>query len=204
LFSFFTVEVKAISLQVLNQIERSVEHYEELYKRKPNPLIAYELAVSNKDIYQPIYNNPFIVKSIISTDSLLKKQNANNKKTKRYVFNLGSVIGTQSELYTNKKRINSIEIRYPNYYDYKISVKIPRGYKIDGVENININENYISNGDIIAKFESNYSIEGNKLNISIQEFYKSLNYSKSKYDDFRKVINAAADFNKLNIVFVRK
>jgi hypothetical protein len=163
-----------------------------------------EYSVSNKDIYQPIYNNPFIVKSIISTDSLLKKQNANNKKTKRYVFNLGSVIGTQSELYTNKKRINSIEIRYPNYYDYKISVKIPRGYKIEGVENININENHISNGDIIAKFESNYSIEGNKLNISIQEFYKSLNYSKSKYDDFRKVINAAADFNKLNIVFVRK
>ena len=38
------VEVKAISLQVLNQIERSVEHYEELYKRKPNPLVAYELA----------------------------------------------------------------------------------------------------------------------------------------------------------------
>ena len=42
--SDMAVEVKAISLQVLNQIERSVEHYEELYKRKPNPLIAYELA----------------------------------------------------------------------------------------------------------------------------------------------------------------
>ncbi|MBL6878298.1 hypothetical protein N9373_04605 [Flavobacteriaceae bacterium] len=42
--SDMAVEVKAISLQVLNQIERSVEHYEELYKRKPNPLVAYELA----------------------------------------------------------------------------------------------------------------------------------------------------------------
>ena len=164
-----------------------------------------EYSISNKDIYQPIYNNPFIVESIISTDSVLKRDiNSNNRKIKRYVFNLGSVIGTQSELYTNKKRINPIEIRYPNYYDYKISVKIPRGYKIEGVENININENYISNGDIIAKFESNYSLEGNKLIISIQEFYKSLKYSKSKYNDFRKVINAAADFNKLDIFFVRK
>ena len=42
--SDMAVEVKAISLQVLNQIEISVEHYEELYKRKPNPLVAYELA----------------------------------------------------------------------------------------------------------------------------------------------------------------
>ena len=42
--SDMAVEVKAISLQVLNQIERSVDQYEELYKRKPNPLVAYELA----------------------------------------------------------------------------------------------------------------------------------------------------------------
>ena len=38
------VEVKAISLQFLNQLDRSLVHYEELFKRKPNPLIAYELA----------------------------------------------------------------------------------------------------------------------------------------------------------------
>ena len=164
-----------------------------------------EYSIINKDIYQPIYNNPFIVKSIISAESVLISNNkTSKKKTKRYTFNLGSVIGTQSELYSNNKRINPIEIRYPNYYDYKISVKIPRGYKVEGIENININENYISNGEIIAKFESRYVIEGNKLNISIEEFYKSLNYSKSKYNDFRKVINAAADFNKLDIVFIRK
>ena len=42
--SDMAVEVKAMSLQVLNQIERSVEHYEELYRRKPSPLVAYELA----------------------------------------------------------------------------------------------------------------------------------------------------------------
>ena len=164
-----------------------------------------EYSIINKDIYQPNYNNPFIVKSIISAESILTSDNKTRKrKNKRYVFNLGSVIGTQSELYSNNERINPIEIRYPNYYDYKISVKIPRGYKVEGVENININENYISNGEIVAKFESRYLIEGNQLNISIKEFYKSLNYSKSKYNDFRKVINAAADFNKLDIVFIRK
>jgi tetratricopeptide (TPR) repeat protein len=42
--SDMAVEVKAISLKLLNQIEISVEHYEELYRRKPNPLVAYELA----------------------------------------------------------------------------------------------------------------------------------------------------------------
>ena len=42
--SDMAVEVKAISLQSLNEIKRSLPHYEELFKRKPNPYIAYELA----------------------------------------------------------------------------------------------------------------------------------------------------------------
>ena len=42
--SDMAVEVKAISLQAINQVERSVEQFEILYKRKPNVLIAYELA----------------------------------------------------------------------------------------------------------------------------------------------------------------
>ena len=42
--SDMAVEVKAISLQSLNEIERALPHYEELFKRKPNPYVAYELA----------------------------------------------------------------------------------------------------------------------------------------------------------------
>ena len=38
------VEVKALSLQALNQPARALEHYEEMFRRKPNVLIAYEMA----------------------------------------------------------------------------------------------------------------------------------------------------------------
>ncbi len=42
--SDMAVEVKALSLQALNQPARALEHYEEMYKRKPNVLVAYEMA----------------------------------------------------------------------------------------------------------------------------------------------------------------
>lgn len=42
--SDMAVEVKAVSLHALNQPQRALEHYEELFKRSPNPLVAYELA----------------------------------------------------------------------------------------------------------------------------------------------------------------
>ena len=42
--SDMAVQVKAISLKALNQPKRAIEQFEELYKRQPNPYLAYELA----------------------------------------------------------------------------------------------------------------------------------------------------------------
>lgn len=42
--SNIAVEVKAVCLQAINQPERAIEHFEELFRRSPNPLVAYELA----------------------------------------------------------------------------------------------------------------------------------------------------------------
>lgn len=42
--SDINVEVKAIALKGISQPERALEHYEILFKRKPNAFLAYELA----------------------------------------------------------------------------------------------------------------------------------------------------------------
>jgi len=42
--SDMSVQVKAISLKALNQPKRALEQFEELFKRQPNPYLAYELA----------------------------------------------------------------------------------------------------------------------------------------------------------------
>lgn len=42
--SDLAVQVKAISLKALNQPKRAIEQFEVLFKRNPNPYIAYELA----------------------------------------------------------------------------------------------------------------------------------------------------------------
>ncbi|WP_191858266.1 tetratricopeptide repeat protein [Hanstruepera ponticola] len=42
--SDIAVEVKAVSLKSINEYERSIVHFEELYKRNPEVSVAYELA----------------------------------------------------------------------------------------------------------------------------------------------------------------
>ncbi len=51
--SDLNVEVKAISLQNINEVAKALEQYEVLYSRKPNPSLAYQIAdlsLQNKDI----------------------------------------------------------------------------------------------------------------------------------------------------------
>lgn len=45
--SDIAVEVKAISLKNINEIERAIPHFNEMFKRTPNAQIAYELAELN-------------------------------------------------------------------------------------------------------------------------------------------------------------
>ena len=45
--SDIAVQVKAISLKALNQLKLAKEQFDEMYKRKPSPSIAYELADLN-------------------------------------------------------------------------------------------------------------------------------------------------------------
>ena len=155
--------------------------------------------VENTDINQLEYNKPFIVKSTITSESLLEDAGDS------YIFEVGKVIGTQSELYQETKRVNPIEMQYPNQYDYRITITIPEGYDVEGMNTLVIDKSYKSEtGDKICKFESNYKRDGNQLVITIQEYYRSNEYDLNRYEEFRNVINAASDFNKAAILLKSK
>jgi hypothetical protein len=147
------------------------------------------------DMLQLEYNKPFKTESVITSESLLEEAGDS------YIFQIGKVIGTQSELYQETKRVNPIEMQYPNQYDYTITIEIPKGYTAEGLDVLNIDKSYKSvKGNKLCKFESSYKVEGNNIIITIQEYYKSNEYDLNRYEEFREVINAASDFNKAAIL----
>jgi hypothetical protein len=46
-------------------------------------------------------------------------------------------------------------------------------------------------------FESSYKQEGNIIKVRVMEQYRKVQYPIAQYEDFKKIINAAADFNKV-------
>jgi len=151
--------------------------------------------IKNFDISNNSLNKPLLINSSITTTDLIEK-----KEGFTYL-KIGKIIGLQSNLFDEDIRNNPIEISFPNSYDYNIEVDIPKGYKVIDFSELNKTKEYISvDGNSSAKFISKASLKGNKLNIIINEYYKKLKYNKKRYQEFRQVINAAAEFYKSNII----
>jgi len=53
-------------------------------------------------------------------------------------------------------------------------------------------------------FTSTYKIEGNTLSISVREEYRLVQYPLSIYEQYKTIINAAADFNKIVLILEKK
>jgi hypothetical protein len=152
-------------------------------------------SIQNFDISNNALNIPLKINSTIITTDLIEEKNG------LVYLKIGKVIGLQSNLFEDNKRVNPIEINFPNSYNYKIEVEIPKGYRILDFSEMNRFKQYVSvNGNSTAKFLSTANIEGNKITVSIEEFYKELRYSKNRYIEFRQVINAAAKFYESKII----
>ncbi len=79
--------------------------------------------------------------------------------------------------------------------------KKPEGYAFKGLDDINIDIRYNDDeGNPSIGFVSDYVLKEDHLTISITEYYNDSQYPVARFEEFRKVINAAADFNKVVLV----
>jgi len=144
---------------------------------------------------EDVYAKPFVISYTQDTPELL--ENAGNK----YILKVGDLIGEQSELYQESKRRSEGDIIFTHYLQRDIEVVIPAGYKVSNPEDVVISKKCLIDGKDAAQFVSTYKIEGNKMLISVYEDYRALKYPLANFEDFKAVINAAADFNKKTLLF---
>ena len=160
---------------------------------KADNIVDYK--ISNAEFENYFDNKPLLITAKVNTPQLVEKAGA------KYILKLGDIIGKQQELYQAKERKTPIDLSYNHSLNRKIVVMIPDGYKILNPETININAAMKdAEGKESCAFHSAYTLEGNKLTVSITEFYSQYHYLASEYEPFRKVINASADFNKVNLL----
>jgi hypothetical protein len=126
------------------------------------------------------------------------------KAGRKYLFKLGKLIGAQMQLYQEKERVLPLENEFQRSYFRTINIQIPDGYKITNLDDINLSNVYLSKGKEVFSFKSFYSTENNLLKITADEHYRRNIVAVDIYEEYRKVINSAADFNKIVLLLERK
>ncbi len=143
-------------------------------------------------------NKPLVISASLHTADLLEK--AGNK----LLFKVGELIGTQVQMYQEKTRQLPADVQYPHVLYRKIKFDIPEGYTIKNLNDLNIDIQYKPANVVTMGFVSNYKVTGSVLDIEVLETYREIQYPLSQFETFKKVINAAADFNKVVLVLEKK
>ncbi len=122
------------------------------------------------------------------------------KAGNKYLFKIGEIIGRQIELYQEKQRVLPYENEFTRSYLRTINVHIPEGYRVANLEDLVISNSHFQKDDEVLSFHSSYEMKDNILLIKADEYYKINIIDTPIYEEFRKVINSAADFNKVTLV----
>jgi len=154
--------------------------------------------IDNKDYESYSENKPFSLQAVVKASELVEK--AGNK----ILVKIGDIIGPQVEMYQEKARQFPMEIDYPHILDRTIRLTIPEGYSIKNLEELKINHVFQENGNTTMGFVSDYKSENNVISIRVKEEYRLAYYPLAQYEEFKQIINAAADFNKIVLVLEKK
>ncbi len=136
----------------------------------------------------------FVAKGKISGTNFIEKAGT------KTLLKVGMLIGPQAEMYNKEARKLPVSTQFTRQYVRKIVVNIPEGIKVKNPEILNFN--IVSNDEkaLQSGFVSSYELTGNQLVVTINEFYNKVNYTVAEYEQYEKIINGAADFNKLVLV----
>lgn len=154
----------------------------------------YKSLTTENDGLDYVGKKPFVMNLEYEGKDLVQKAGDN------YLFSVGKIIGAQMEFYQETKRVLPVEIDYPHSYLRTIKILLPEGVTVKNLEKFNLDFKTEIDGKTEAVFVSSYKSSKNEITVENTEYYKIMNYPLEKFDEYKAVINAAADFNKIVII----
>ncbi|WP_298117046.1 DUF3857 domain-containing protein [Flavobacterium sp.] len=141
-----------------------------------------------------IGKKPFTIEVTFDGKDLIQKAGPN------FLFSAGLTIGKQTELYQEGTRKTPVEIDYPHAYKRNVKLILPENVTVKNLEKFDLSFETKINDKVEAAFYSKHSKNGNIINVENTEFYNITKYPLDKFESYKDVINAAADFNKVIII----
>src|SRR6185437_14263708 len=140
------------------------------------------------DKQELIFNEKFKVKDLI------KKAGAN------YLLDAGKLIGGQIVIKQDEMdRKYDVYMSYPSTISYTINITLPEGYKVDGLDKLNVKVD-----NETGSFTSTAALNGSTLKITVQKIYKANFEPKEKWKLMVDFLDAAYHFTQAKVVLKKK
>ena len=161
-------------------------------------LEVIKVVASEADLEGYQNQKKLLISGVLKANSLLVK--AEDK----LIFEVGKLIGDQEGLYKEQQRINPVVGRYAASYNRNIKVTVPAGYQLKNIEELNMDVEERIDSSSIMKFVVTAEVVNGVLMIKIEESYQGIDFPAIHFKLFRRVINAAADFNKKVLILEKE
>jgi hypothetical protein len=135
--------------------------------------------------------DPFVFKEDFTIKSSILKKTGPN-----YVLEIGKLIGEQTHVEEkDRTRKYNISIQYPRSFTENITLTIPAGYTVSGLEKLNKKVENATGG-----FVSTAKVEGDKLIITANKYY--INYSEpaANWKSMVEFLDAAYQFTQEKVL----
>ena len=135
------------------------------------------------------YKEKFSLKKLIS------------KAGKNYIFEAGKLIGGQLKLEPNEMKERKTDIWIPSAItiENSITIMVPEGYSIDGLQDLNVN---IDNSS--GTFISTAAVTDNKLLITTKKVYKNTFDKKEAWPNYIAFLEPAYKLSQAKVVLKKK
>ena len=131
------------------------------------------------------YEENFAIKN-----NLIKKAGAN------FLIEIGKLIGSQIEIDKKEKdRKNNIYMIYPRSFENEITLEIPTGYTIAGLDKLNKKVENETGG-----FVSSAVVVANKLIVKTNKYYKNYFEKNSNWNKMVQFLDAAYQFSQEKVL----
>lgn len=120
---------------------------------------------------------------------------------RNYIFEVGKLIGGQIKLDQNElqKRQTDIWLENARTIENNITVNIPAGYTVEGLEELNVSVDNES-----GSFISSARVEGDRLVIATKKLYKRIYDTKESWPNYIAFLEPAYKFSQAKIVLKKK
>ena len=149
----------------------------------------YSFSIENNGRFNN--NDPFeFTEDFKITDDFIKRAGKN------YILNVGKLIGAQVEISENEKdRDYNIYMGYSRSFSNNVTIKVPDGYTVSGLDKLNITITNDTGG-----FTSTAKIEDNILKITTNKYYENNYESKENWSKMVSFLDATYQFTQEKIL----